>query len=102
MNEGMCVVYFKLCFMIGYVVKWCTFMSYNNNNKNNNNHDNNNNNIWCYQLYVFIFITKLYIITCCHMYLHYITLHYIRIIIFIFHSIVNLINLSHTVRACPI
>ena len=73
MNERMCVVYFKLCFMIGYVVKWCAFMSYNNNN--------NNNNTWCYQLYVFIFITKLYIITSCHMYLHY-----IRIIIFIFHQ----------------
>ena len=74
--------------MIGYVVKWCAFMSYNNNIT------------WCYQLYVFRFITKLYIITCCHMYLHYITLHqnyniYIS-------PIVNLINLSHTVRACPI
>ena len=48
-NEGMCVVYFKLCFMIGYVVRWCTFMFFNNNNIT-----------WCHKLSVFTFIAKLY------------------------------------------
>ena len=66
-NEGMCVVYFKLCFMIGYVVKWCTFMSYNNNN----------NITRCHKLFVFTFITKLYSIIMC-------TYNYIKIIIVLF------------------
>ena len=63
MNEGMCVVYFELCFMIGYVVKWCTFMAYNNNNIT-----------WCYQLYVFIIITNytfLPVVICIYIVLHY-------------------------------
>ena len=59
-------MYFKLCFVIGYVVKWCTFMSYNNNNIT-----------WCHKLFVFTFITKLYsTIVCIH--------NYIEIIIVIF------------------
>ena len=50
-NEGMCVVYFKLCLMFVYVVKWYTLMSHNNNNIT-----------WCYKLFIIfiIFITKLY------------------------------------------
>ena len=50
-NEGMCVVYFKLCLMFDYVVKWYTFMS-----------DNDNNITWCHKVSIIsiIFIAQLY------------------------------------------
>ena len=55
-NEGMCVVYFKLCLMFDYVVEWYTFMSCNSNNIT-----------WCHKLFIIciIFITKLYNIIIC-------------------------------------